>query len=169
MAPPTFTPNQILDEDHINEWLRGPLWVRKSADQQRNNTTTLALDSELFMSVDANKVYLAEVRVLYAGPPSIDIQLQLAIPSGASFRGYAHQLTTDATHTGRRRFHPIVDGWNGAHGITEVGLDNNAIMRGALIMGGTSGTFGLNWCQLASSASHCIVRANSYITLRRVE
>src|SRR5690606_13840739 len=169
MAPPTFTADQILTAEHINEWLRGPLWVRKTADEQRNNTTTLTPDSELQISVDANKVYMTETRILYAGPPSIDIQLQLAIPSGAQFRGYAHQLTTDASHTGRRRFHPIVDGWNGAHGITEVGLDNNAVMRGALIMGGSSGTFGMNWCQLNSWASHCIVRANSYIAIQRVE
>src|SRR5690606_31603535 len=100
---------------------------------------------------------------------SVDIRLQLSMPSGALFRGYAHKLESDAPHTGRRRFHPIVDSWNEVHGITGPSTDNNAVFHGVLIVSSTAGTFGLNWAQGSSSATHSVVRANSNIAIQRVE
>lgn len=169
MAIPVFNTGQVLTAAHVNDWLRGPLWVRKTSDQALANDTSVQDDSELVISVDSNVRYHAEFFVLYRSSPGNDMKINLRVPSGAIFRGYAFRPMGGAADT----FDHDLNTWNEDTQLAAGGIGSATdivfMIRGLLSIAGTAGTVAVQWAQQAGGATATTVRAGSFIALQRVD
>jgi hypothetical protein len=143
--------------------------IRKSADQTRTATTTLADDSALTRAFEANDVVEVEALLWVTSPMSADIKLQLAVPAGSTgIWGAATGFGTGAGTT---------DGFgkNAAFSVSPTNSDVTLgttgslqviCLRGVIALGGTAGSITVRWAQGTSDAGDTVVKQNSLLKTR---
>ena len=132
--------------------------VVKKADETRNNTTTLTIDSELAVSLLANKKYSFIIGFYFSSAQTPDIKYAFTLPSGASGRingsGWSSGVsTTDDILT-------IVKLLGASAGGNQM-----AMITGKIKIDATAGTFGITWAQNTSNASDTTVLEGSWIVI----
>jgi len=146
-----------------------PLFARKTIDESVTSSTTIQDDDELSLTVIANATYDVTCHIIYQADGVGDMNVQFSGPAGASFNWVANGVASTQTATGSffvgegtLATTNIVVGGNGA--------GSSVVCRpsGLLIVGGTAGTFRFRWTQGTSSGTATIVKANSFMTARRV-
>lgn len=139
-----------------------PLEAYKTADQTVNNSAALVNDSELFVAVVANARYDFELRIVHNSGTTPDFKYGWTFPTGTTMR-YT-QNTVPLAGTAFSLFVQIqTDTPQGEGGAADRGLH----AWGKVLVGSTAGTLRLQWAQSTANASDTIVRAGSYLTLRR--
>lgn len=146
-----------------------PLEALKTSDEPRTNAT-LAADSELTISVEANAKYQLTGYIIYsqalAASGTTGITIGWSGPSGATLQwtsggtsGPTATTTQDVTS----------QGISGTRGLpSNLGTRMTAIPFGTLVTAGVAGTFSLRWAQVATNATATYVHADSWMRLRRV-
>jgi hypothetical protein len=170
MAVPVWNTNDVPTATDFNVWLTNVIAARKTANESVTSSTVMQNDDELFVSVVANSVYEVSGYLRFDGATAADVDLQFTGPAGATFSAGVNRLSSAAATTSDDVTDSLEDLSTAvAHGCLGVGVPSIVMVQGILIVAGTAGTFRLQWCQHASSAtaSRCLTR--SYITLRRVE
>lgn len=138
-----------------------PVFKRKTSDETVNNSATLQNDDHLFLSVAASTTYELDGVLHYNSGTTPDFKFGWTVPTGltmkytvqavsGSFNGFSQDQTTI----------PAIDGQ---------GVDVAAVLTGIVIVSTTAGTLTLQWAQNTANASNTIVRAGSYLRLRKVE
>lgn len=129
----------------------GTLYATKSASTSRNTTTTVSSDPHLTLSVAANATYLITCVVVWTNGGG-GFRAAFTGPSGATM------VWTDNDGTG-----------NGAIGTQSTfNVTTGTTFEGALITGGSSGTFALQWAQSSSNAANTTLLAGCVITAKRL-
>lgn len=174
MAGKTWNTGDVLTAADMNEWgggSTGMKYVSKPSDTSKTSNTTLANDPDLTLAVDANKSYHLELLInAYAGGGAGNIKTQLNVPASAVLYGGVWGAPVGGGFGG--------NGYdNAAQGIPSVGAvthwgltvaDLPILWIGILVVAGTAGNVVLQWAQDTSSATSTIVRAGSWMLIRRV-
>lgn len=142
------------------------LWCRKTADQSKTSTTTVAADTDLLITgVPASTYYRLNAVVGYNGDSAADMKGGLYGPSGGSFAGTYQSPPSGASGTNGSMTYDFASFGNAfIFGCTGTGFNCAAEFNGVL-HSGTGGTVGFQWAQNASSGTATTVLTSSYITL----
>lgn len=138
------------DEISVSAGVSGS--VIKSADQSRTNVTTVANDSELFFTMEANKTYEIDF-VLYLVSADTDLKYCFTSPS---LSGGTHYFNV-RTHDVEINPAPVPD--------YIFFSTNPCTIYGKTIVrcGASGGTFALQWCNGAATGNPLTVKKGSYI------
>lgn len=147
-----------------------PLTIRKTADENVNNSATFQDDDALVLPVAANTAYMLTCFLDYSADPAADIKLQWTFPAGATMtwaRGGASLGTAalDSTlHIGRQ------DGTStpSLGGITNNTTRLTAWPIGTLLTAGTAGNLRLQWAQNTAQAGNATIYAGSWLRLQKI-
>lgn len=137
----------------------GTIVVRKTLDEPRSSSPTIANDNTLFVpNLAVGGVYAVELQVLFRAAvagATPGLKVDFSAPSGADITSFAFAISGTLGQT--------VAGAVG--GITAA--TSNGILRitGLLVMGGSSGTLRFRWAQNTSSGSATTVASGSYLRL----
>lgn len=167
MAAPVFATDDVPSADDVNGWFVNILYKRTLATQSRTSTTTLSDDSYMFLTVEANAEYHVECLINYGGPAAADLKLIFATPAGATFVAMGQTLVGAATGQSDNQNLPYGGNASEVWGTTGAGQQFGTV-TGILVVGGTAGTFKIQWAQNTSNATPTQVFGNSYLLLRRV-
>lgn len=147
------------------------LFARKVSDTSRASTITATPDPVLQVSVAINATYTVEGYVVYNANTTGDFGMQFGVPAGAtgdwSGTGWGRDATASVGTAGwtvRMNQNTITQNRTFGGDTTDLTVH----VRGVLVTAGTAGTFSLDWAQAVVDAGATIVRAMSYIYLRRV-
>lgn len=139
-----------------------PLMARKTIDETIISSSTLQNDDELFLVVAANCVYRIAARINYNSGTTPDFKMAFTYPSGLTMKYAANQVP--AAGSAFAEFESIETTIQLAEG---AGADRALLIEGIVIVT-TGGTLQIQWAQNTLTASNTIVRAGSYMELRRV-
>jgi hypothetical protein len=154
--------------DDLNTQIES-LPVRKSADQTRTATTTLADDSVLTRSFAANTVVEVEALLWVVSPLGADIKLQLGVPADATgvwgaAAGFGSGAGTSEGFTKHNAYN--VSPSNGDVILGTTGSLQVISLRGVIALGVTAGAITVRWAQGTSDAGDTIVKQNSLLKTR---
>ena len=139
-------------------------FVRKTADEIVNNSTTLQNDDALLAALAANEVVAFQCAIHLTSGVTPDIKVAFTVPSGATLRwgmvGNAdpsiNQTSVGASGTG------ILAQTAG------VALPGHILLSGTVVNGANAGNLQLQWAQNTADASDTTVLANSWLLVIRV-
>ena len=167
MVMRVFNPGDVLAAADVNEQLVNTKYAIKPADTSRASTTTLANDPDLTVSVDANKTYYVQVTIIYtAVSGSGDLKFAWTVPAGTVFSG---TVMNDATTVNMGAYQAGGTLISQTQSFVGGGASILAsAFSGVLAIGGSSGSFTLQWAQQTSNVTATVVKQGSHMFLRRV-
>lgn len=144
-----------------------PVYARKTADETINSSATLQNDDALSLSMVANAVYEFRLRATVNSGTTPDIKVGFTYPTGTTltydiFEGETPSGAASAVITG-----PYTEA-TASIAFSTTGSDQPCHVAGLISVASTAGTFQVQWAQNTSDAGSTIVRAGSYLSLRRV-
>lgn len=145
-----------------------PLSAYKGADETiSTGVGTLQNDDALFLTVEANSVYLFDAFIVYEGGTqgSSDLRIGWSVPS-LSTMGWT-QLAKSTTGVA------IAGNFSVETGTPPLGTGGAggrlaAVLQGTLATSGTPGTFQFRWCQNSGTAVNTIVHAGSLLAAWKI-
>jgi hypothetical protein len=153
---------------------------RRTSNATKTNTVTLATDTQITFTVDANAVYALDGLLLYSGPG--DFQMGWTYPSGTAgtWQGLGNGTTVVSGTLAGGTQQDISSSWGygvrtettdladartyGGISTTSFGVHVKATIR----VGGTGGTFALQWAQGGLNATATTLYTDSYLRLEKV-
>jgi hypothetical protein len=153
---------------------------RRTSNATKTSTVTLATDTQITFTVDANAVYTLDGLLLYSGPG--DFQMGWTYPSGTAgtWQGLGNGTTVVSGTGGGGTQQDISSSWGYgtrtettdlADPRTYGGISTNGYgvhVRATIRVGGTGGTFALQWAQGASNATATTLYTDSHLRLEKV-
>jgi hypothetical protein len=153
--------------------------IVKNTNEDRASTTTLANDSDLVATLEANAVYHVTMYIHFAALDAAQFQTQWALPTGASGNRSANGAAYELASSGAATAQAANGGYHrsGVHGFgtavrygTRASATNQAlaIEEGVVTTSSTAGTIALMWAQFTSNATATRVGAGSSMHIRRL-
>lgn len=144
-------------------------FLRKTADETVNNTATLQNDDVFFVAVPTAGVFVFDLTLFYTSNNTADIKFAFTHPAGAVVRWGTAGLASSATATSGDSQYAAAVG-SGSTVLIGGGNATTVMMfiSGILEMGGTAGTFQLQWAQNTADASNTTVNTYSNMRMWRV-
>jgi hypothetical protein len=165
-----FTEPSVLGAADVNEYLVNTIYAAKPADTTRTGTS-LNDDPDLQLPVAANRTYLLDLMVPFAGATG-GLSFNFTGSGGNNLYGY-WQLQFSTTLVGQTRgsgydavTYNLGENWTVAT-LTGLTIPDILTVRGFLVTSSTAGTFTFRWCQ-NSGSGQLIARAGAAMLLRRV-
>jgi hypothetical protein len=148
-----------------------PKTVRKTADESRAATTTLADDTHLVFAAEANAVYTMWGWVKYFADNTPDIKMQFTVPTGC-LGEWAWMMPGAGTLAGSVNGYSIRTESNDV-GVVRTGYgtsntDQNTPVSGLFRMSSTPGNIALQWAQNVSDAAATILYTDSWLMFQRI-
>ena len=134
----------------------------KTADETVNGSAALQNDNELFVVVAANARYDFELRIVHNSGTTPDFKFGWTFPTGTTM--FYNQLNVPLAGSAFALFAQIQTDTPQGEGAA---ADRGIHAWGKVLVGTTAGTLQFQWAQSTSNGSDTIVRAGSYLTLRR--
>jgi hypothetical protein len=152
----------------------------RTSNATKTSNTTLATDTQITFAVDAGAVYTVEGLLLHSGPG--DFKMGWTFPSGTdgTWQGLGNGVTVISGTSGGGTQQDTSSTWGyavrtestdlasprtyGGIAANGYGVQVKATVR----VGGTAGTFALQWAQGTSDATATTLYLDSYLTLERV-
>lgn len=165
-------PAQLVLDSGADDWIllnpqtdAGRLVV-KAGDTSRASTTTLANDPELTMSLSAG-TYIVESQLFWSSASASPLaKVNFATPTIVIASGeYVTSSGGGTLSTGEL----IIDGSSSAN-VMAIGPNARPSYASihALVTISASGTFALSWAQSSSNATATVLKAGSYLLVRRI-
>lgn len=149
-----------------------PLEAWKAGDTTRASSTTTSADPDLTLNVEAGARYKLTGALFYGARSDTDLKFGWSAPAGAVLTWHGHCQATATSGTTGDAIYDVQSISTTAYAPGGAAADNTTIMvvllHGELVVGGSAGTFSLNWAQNTSNATGTVLKANSHITLKRV-
>lgn len=167
MAYPELLAGEILTAAKITARQTSTVW--KTVDQSVTSSTTLVNDNILSFAVSANATYSVELVLAVTAATAGDIKIDWAVPTSSTGQRACIGAEVASTNGGdtlarlTRSTDWTTDVTYGGGGVN----DYRVTELGLLSTAGTSGTLQLRWAQGTSSGTATIVRAGSYLRIRR--
>lgn len=168
MAMKVFNVGDVLGAADVNEYLVNTRFAVKPSDTSRNTTTTFANDPDLTVAVDANKSYALEMFLNYTAQAGQDLKYTFSVPASASLNGGVNGLFVASTTFALQPYDSTFTVTSTVSLLGQTVFDTSARISGILATAGTAGSITLRWAQNTSGGNNTIVRAGSYMLLRRV-
>lgn len=149
-----------------------PRIISKSVDEGRDTTTTLANDSELLMTLEANATYFVEFYLNCAALDAAKIKTAWSVPAGATGSrnvlgpgSTANQASMDnvSMRAGTHTFTTSV-----TYGTRNSAVNGFYVQETAVVVTSSSGTCALQWAQDASNATDTTIYARSLMRVTRI-
>ena len=165
---PTLYGGQKLTGSLLRSMQTDTIW--KTANEDRNSTTTLTADSDLTTTLAANAVYLIDIEAHYATLSAAGFQTDWTVPSGAT--GGRSSVSNGSAQTsyldvpgnfGVHAFSTAV-----SHGDRNSSSNQLFLMERGIVTTTNAGTLALRWAQDVSNAGNTRVGAGSFMTVRRL-
>ena len=142
--------------------------VTRSSDATGRTNNTMTNDDVLSLAVEANATYELRAWLGFNGGTTGDFRVGWSIPSGATLNWTPYQqpntnsttvgtIITDRSGTG------VSQAGGGAGGSTIM----TCLAEGTLRVGSTAGSIVLQWAQDTTNATPTILKADSFIELKR--
>lgn len=164
---PTFVGGQRLTASLLTSML--PLHAQKDSDTTIISDSTLNDDPDLFVTVEANAVYVLDFFLIVLGGTTGDFKMQFDGPTGSTGTWGAYALdTTAAAVAGATNVIRTTLANPRSYGTVSSASGQVLIGRGLVRTDATAGTFKLSWSQDTSTATDTVLVTNSWIELRRV-
>lgn len=161
-----FLALQELEAAELNAHLG--LLARKTADETVNSGgtgATLQNDNHLFLAVEANTTYEFRLRAIINSGTVPDFKMGWSFPTGLTMSFDLFEGETLGTAAN------VIQGPFIQTDVLPLSTDANDrpwIAEGLVIVGSTPGTLQWRWAQNTADIGNTIVRANSYLILRKV-
>jgi hypothetical protein len=144
-----------------------------AANQNITSSTTLTDASNLSQAVNAGEVWEASGILAFRGDPAGDAKVTMVAPTGSTQIGRVSGLATAATgSTGTPENGGLIGVSPSARQLgtlsTVAGNEAVVLVKSRLAVGGTAGTWKIQWSQNTSNATASVLVAGSYITFSRV-
>lgn len=156
--------------DQFNSLIADDVIVRKTADETRTSTTTMANDTSLTIGVQASAAYALTGYVIYsqnlAASATTGIKIGWSGPASATLQWTSGGTDGPTSLTGQDVTSQTLASTRSLP--SNLGTFMTAIPFGYLATAGSSGSLSLQWAQVASNATGTIVRAGSWLRLRRI-
>ncbi|MFD1055428.1 hypothetical protein [Terrabacter terrigena] len=165
----SFQPEELLTSSDLNTYCVNSIAARKTSNFSQASTVTIVDDNHLFATVAANSVYQFQSLLKYtsaSATPGITYAWQG--PAGATLSYRTIGLVVGATSQSNIATVPSSLGSTVSLG-TLAGATEYIDMHGLLVVGGTGGTFKLQWAQQTSSATQTSLLQDSFFVLRRID
>jgi len=168
-AYPSFAGGQRLRASLLRAVL--PQTVRKTADEQRQATTTFEDDDHLTFDVEANAVYRMIGAIKYFADPTPDIKVQFTTPSGTlgEWSWMMPGSTTAATGTTGYSIRTETNDVSGSR--TGYGTSDSTHftpISGLWRIGSVAGSITLQWAQNTSNATATVMYTDSWLEFKRI-
>lgn len=148
-----------------------PLGAVKTANETVNGNATPQNDDELFVSVEASRLYKVTGLLEYTSGSTPNFRMTWSLPSGATWlnnsRVYSRAAAAPTQLVDTRTFTTGNLGGPGA-GTTRATQAQILELFGYIQTSSTAGTARVQWSQNTSNASDTIVYAGSWISLERL-
>lgn len=160
---PTILAGQSPTASLLQSLAPGGAW--KTGDTPRTSTIVLAADPDLTIGLAVNAIYAVQALLVYTGATAGtgDLQVTPTVPAGSSSTWTAVALDASlgtsnigVAHTG------FVFGSNGT------GSTRTAILFGTVSTSVTAGAVAITWAQNTSNSTATTMKANSWMTARRL-
>jgi hypothetical protein len=158
----TFPAGHVPTADELNTVV--PVVKVKTANETVNNTSTLQNDDHLAWPVVASGSYILDLYLYYQSNSTADFKFDWTYPTGTTFNWGAtyYDVSSVLTNGG-----PFTQATTGAVGGT--GAAVLAAVHYQITVGGTPGTFQMQFAQNVANASNTTVFAGSYGVMIRVQ
>jgi hypothetical protein len=168
MAAPVWATNDVPTATDFNVWLTNIITAIKGSDESLISNTTLQDDNDLSVTVAANSVYELSYMIIYEAGTVGDIKFRWVGPASATLQFAANRLLVTAAGVNDDTvssdpINTVVTAGGQGSGFT-LAIEGKGLLRVA----GTAGTFKLQWAQDTSSSGATIVKADSFMVLRRI-
>lgn len=148
-----------------------PQTVRKTSDESRASTTTLADDTHLVFAAEVSAVYTMWGWIKYFADNTPDIKMQFTVPTGC-LGEWAWIMPGQATLAGSVNGYSVRTESNDVNAVrTGYGTSNTDHMvpvSGLFRMSTTAGNIALQWAQNVSDASATILYTDSWLMFQRI-
>ena len=166
---PTYAAGQRLTASLLRS--AQPQAVRKTADESRSATTTLADDTHLVFAAEANAAYLMWGWIKYFADNTPDIKMQFTVPTGC-LGEWAWIMPGAGTLAGSVNGYSVRTESNDV-GVVRTGYgtsntDQNTPVSGLFRMSSTPGNIALQWAQNVSDAAATILYTDSWLMFQRI-
>ena len=145
--------------------------VRKTADESRSSTTTLADDTHLVFAGEANAVYVMWGWVKYFTGNTPDIKMQFTVPTGC-LGEWAWMMPGAGTLAGSVNGYSIRTESNDVNvvrtGYGTSDTQQNTPVSGIFRLSSTAGNIALQWAQNVSDAAATILYTDSWLMFQRI-
>jgi len=177
-TPRTWVVGEVVTAAQLNAEIRDQFTslisddvvARKTADETRASTTTMANDGALTIGVQANAAYALTGYIIYsqnlAASSSTGIKIGWSAPVGSTLQWTSGGTDGPTSLTGQDVTSQSLAQTRSLP--SNLGTFMSAIPFGYLATAGSAGTLALQWAQVASNATGTVVRAGSWIRLRRI-
>jgi hypothetical protein len=142
-----------------------PLVAVKPTDQTVTSSTVVVSDTALFLPVLPSSKYEIDLVMTWTGVASNatpGLKYDFTLPAGATFANF----TSMGYAAGAFAFNIENAGTPASY--ASGATTSNHLVRGLLVVGVTAGNFQLQWAQGISSATSTVMKANSFLTARRI-
>lgn len=151
-----------------------PIIVMKQADEDRQNTSTVSNDSELFIDIGPNEQWLIHFILFVGGNSSGDIRVAISTPTGCLGTFTSFGLASAATTSGNLQAdgETLSGGQSGDHGSAAPGVGSVIGLQSwaGLLNAGNAGKVRLMWAQLsANNASATKLLKGSCMVCHRIK
>jgi hypothetical protein len=145
-----------------------PLYAVKTADESISANTAAQDDDHLFVTVEAGARYRLMMTLLIGGTSNIpDLRAVFAMPAGSTLSAGGLGLTAgDVLNVGALSAQTASPVGPYIFGTPTSGVIT-ALIPGDLAVGATGGTCRLQWSQQTSNAAATVLKAGSWLELRR--
>jgi hypothetical protein len=167
VAKPVFATNDVPTATQFNSWLVNVNYAYKSATENVTSSTTLQVDDDLVVPVEANAHYHLTLNLSYGGAAAADLKVLIRTPTGGTFNGMAIGVVSSGASQQDIQTMAYVANTSEVFGILGAG-PTWARVEGILITAGTAGNCQIEWAQNASSGTATNLYAGSFLSLRRL-
>jgi len=148
-----------------------PQTVRKTADENRQATTTFEDDDHLTFEVEAGGVYRMNGAIKYFADPTPDIKLQFTTPTGTLGEWWWNMPGSGTATTGTTGYSIRTETNDVSGSRTGYGTSDSTMFTpigGLWRVGSTAGSITLQWAQNTSNAIATVLYTDSYLEFRRI-
>lgn len=166
MAPPVYTPGQVIGAADVNSWFV-PMVAVKTADQLVTSSTTVVNDTELFLVLPASATFFFHMFLDFEGGTlgASDIKWTFTVPGGCFFRySYANRGPGGGATAGTCAQGTDIN----TSGSAGAGNIQGVLALGTIVNGVNPGNVQLRWAQNTSSATSTIMHAQSCMMIQRI-
>lgn len=141
--------------------------VYKTIDESVTSSTTLQNDDDLFLPLEANKVYDLEGLLNFTGVVAADAKFAFTFPTGTSV--YVGGLTIDTAGALIPWYqHNVASGTALTIGVAGATSHRPTTVHGTIVVGSTAGTFQSQWAQNVSDPTATVLRAGSKLRILEI-
>lgn len=176
-APRTWVAAETVTAAIMNTHVRDNLlattgYVRKTADESLNLSTTLQDDDHLLYTINDTGTFVFDLELIVTSAANAagDFKFGFTFPTGTmDFNAIGADTSLASGNVSTAHFGVVISATSGSTALAYGASTTAAVIRARGHFAATAtGTLRLQWAQFASNASNTTVKAGSFMTVRQL-